>query len=193
MNEVETGAGEWTRAELLRLPECAPERVPLGAWFALPLSREEAEALAAAARRAANPRRDAAYATDLPRLAALIAAFWRGGRARDEYRSLRATARAPRMRALVDLVYGQLLISRRLRGAHVHLQAGFHAAVPWLGAAEYFRVLQRHECLGHLVLGDEPAPPACLAELLREARVVRMLAKGRAAAVPADCRMDTIG
>lgn len=193
MNDVETGAGEWTQADLLRLPTCAPERVPLGAWFALPLSGAEAEGLAAAARRAANPRRDTGDATDLPRLAALIAVFWRGGRARDEYRSLRATARAPRMRALVDLVYGQLLISRRLRGARVHLQAGFHAAVPWLGAAEYFRVLQRHESLGHLVLGEAPAPPARLAELLREARVVRMLAKGRAAAIPADCRMDTIG
>lgn len=185
---------EWTAAELAALPECTPDRLPLGDWYARPLVPGEADAVAEAARRALRAAWCERRETMSVRLSALIAAFWLGRAVRDDYLSLRASLHGSRMAALLELVYGQLLASRRMCGAHAHLCAGFEAAVPWFGAAEYFRVLRRHRLLEALVPGDGPCRAQNLRELLREAQVIHRLGGGaRVRHSTREARADTVG
>ncbi|MDE2089269.1 MAG: hypothetical protein KGJ12_04550, partial [Gammaproteobacteria bacterium] len=82
---------------------------------------------------------------------------------------------AARDQALVELVYGQLLMSRKLYGAMEHLTAGFARAANLFAPDEYFSVLKRHALLGHLSLSERPSAPQDLASLLTEAAVIRRL------------------
>jgi hypothetical protein len=76
---------------------------------------------------------------------------------------------------LLELVYGQLLISRKLQPATIHLEQGFMRAACYLDSGDYLRLLRRHELLGYLVLTDTPADPQPLDALLSEAAVIRRL------------------
>ncbi len=89
-------------------------------------------------------------------------------------RSLIATL-PPESQALVELVYGQLLISRKLAGALEHLDRGFTLAIPRLESGEYFTLLRRHELLRALPLHATASAAQSLSDLLTEARVIRRL------------------
>jgi hypothetical protein len=104
--------------------------------------------------------------------------YWSRGDAGSAYESLAAVAMERRDRALLELVYGQLLMGRKLRPAGEHLARGFRLAVPWLSSAGYFELVRRHERLDGLRLTDTPAPAQGLAALLAEAAVVRRLRNG---------------
>ena len=93
------------------------------------------------------------------------------------YQQLVATSRATRDTALLELVVGQLLISRKLQPATVHLKQGFIQAARYLNAPDYFRLVRRHELLGYLVLRENPAAPQPLDALLSEAAVIKRLRK----------------
>ena len=97
-----------------------------------------------------------------------------------------------RDRALLELVYGQLLMGRKLSPAGEHLARGFRLAVPWLSSAGYFELVRRHERLDCLRLTDTPAPPQGLAALLAEAAVVQRLQTGGRGRRPNEHR-DTVG
>jgi hypothetical protein len=109
-----------------------------------------------------------------PRLAELISGFWLGRAVALDHRSLIATL-PPESQALVELVYGQLLISRKLAGALEHLDRGFTLAVPQLEPGEYFTLLRRHELLRALPLHATASAAQSLSDLLTEARVIRRL------------------
>lgn len=109
----------------------------------------------------------------------LVCDYWSRGDAGSAYESLAAVAMERRDRALLELVYGQLLMGRKLRPAGDHLARGFRLAVPWLSSAGYFELVRRHERLDGLRLTDTPAPAQGLAALLAEAAVVRCLQNGR--------------
>jgi hypothetical protein len=94
--------------------------------------------------------------------------------------------------ALQELVYGQLLVSRKLRPAPAHLARGFRLAAPLLETPEYFRLVREHELLACLPLSDTPAAARDLPVLLNEAAVIRRLQRGDRRR-PAWPHLDTLG
>jgi len=161
-------------------------------WYAEPLNEAEAEALlaeAGAALHAGRHRGDDAFPW---RLRELVARWWLQRPVASYFQTLRADAGDDRQRALVELVYGQLLMSRRLRGALEHLQAGFVVAAHLLAPGDYFRLLKRHQRLARLPLGERPAPPRGLQDLLREADVIARL-EGPQSLRPSGDQGDTLG
>ena len=78
-------------------------------------------------------------------------------------------------RALRELLYGQLLVARRLRTGLDHLESGFQLTASLLASHDYFTVSERHALLRWLPLGNQPKPPQPLQALLTEAAVVRRL------------------
>ncbi len=86
--------------------------------------------------------------------------------------AVRAGGRNRRARALAELVYGQLLLSRKLTGAFDHLGAGFSLAGPMMMAEDYLNVRRRHALLRRLELASTPASPHSLDALLVEAAVI---------------------
>jgi hypothetical protein len=121
----------------------------------------------------------------------LVCGFWRHTNSIPCYAAL-AGARSRRERALLELVQGQLLASRKLYPAGLHLAHGFALAAPWLAAAEYFELLRRHQMLAGLRLTESPAPAQVLAELLSEAKVSRRLRDGERPC-RTDRHRDTVG
>jgi hypothetical protein len=111
------------------------------------------------------------------------------------YRDMKEAAVSRREQALVELVYGQALISQRLRAGLSHLDAGLRLAHDIIATADYFTLVKRHELLSELPLGDDPAPPQGLSALLVEAGVIRRLKAARTDArryiIPH--RADTLG
>lgn len=151
---------------------------PLAGWYAVPLSAPRAGELQILARQAIQRALADSASAELPRLALMIAGFWLGHAVEHDYRSLAATL-APERRALLELIYGQLLISRKCAGALEHLHRGFALAAPGLAPADYFALLRRHELLQALVLSPRGGAAQTLADLLNEARIVRQFGRGR--------------
>lgn len=170
----------------------APVEPPPAGWYATPLSVEAAECLGAQARQAQQRALAGHRRLFAPQLAELIAGFWLGRNIGLDYRSLQATLPADRA-AIAELVYGQLLMTRKLLGAGDRLRQGFRRAVAQLASDEYLALLRRHELLGALVLTSSPAAPQTLAELLREARVIRRLERHPAPRHALHRRDDTLG
>jgi hypothetical protein len=171
-----------------------PARLALDGWYADPLDAGAARArLEEAARtaQAAYRRGERCFACLLRQM---TARFWLGRPVTADYESLRAAAADARERALVELVYGQLLASRRLAGAAAHLEAGFEAGRDLLSAREFFTLMKRHRLLAEIPAHDTPARPETLAALLTEARVIRRL-RGTRRTRPAyrHDRRDTVG
>jgi hypothetical protein len=111
---------------------------------------------------------------------ALIARFWLGDDVEPEYQSLAAVARRrrTRSRALVEMVYGQLLMARRRPGAMAHLERAFAEARHLLAPEDYFIVLKRHSLLAQLP-PIEASQGEALDALLTTARVIARLAGQR--------------
>ncbi len=89
--------------------------------------------------------------------------------------SLSATLQTPGQLALLNLVYGQLLASRKQPSAMRWLEAGFRLAADLLDAEAYFDLLRRHALLRHLHSGPGTAETHSLESLLTEARVIQQL------------------
>lgn len=155
--------------------EVDEQQLRLGDWYAEPLADADAETLLQQAQRLqheAHRRRRRCSACPFHEW---IARFWLGRSTDAAYAQLMHPGNPPRRRALAELISGQLLMSRRLTGAMERLRNGFYLAGPHLQAAEYFRILKRHELLANLPLNTSPAPPRGLEALLREARVIEQL------------------
>jgi hypothetical protein len=150
-------------------------QIPLAAWLAEPLPAAQARAaLAVLGRRPAGGPDGPGKAFGV-HLGEMICRYWAGHDIEADYRNLSALYRGEREQATLELVSGQLLIARRLRGALHHLDRGFALAARLLGAEDYFVVLGRHELLRQLPLFTTPSPPAGLDALLCEARVIARL------------------
>ncbi|GAB6039532.1 hypothetical protein [Endothiovibrio diazotrophicus] len=161
----------------------------LGRWLADPLDTEAARQLLENARR----RTGRAHRRRLtPRLQELTARFHLGEATEADYRSLSAELKhRPHATALLELLYGQLLISRKLRAGLDHLRRGERLAARLFSPADYFTVTERHELLAELALGDTPQPPLPLDALLTEARVIRRL-RGPRRPIPESPHRDTM-
>lgn len=154
--------------------------VSLGDWFAEPLGLERARHLAGEVRRRLQRAYSGGESAFEGRLLELVAAYWGERSPVSVYRSLEATvARDGRERALLELTWGQLLLSRRLEPAFVHLDAGFSRAAHLLSADDYFKVMKRHALLRLLPLSRSASAPQTLSALLDEARIIQRIGGDR--------------
>ncbi len=166
--------------------------LPPAGWYATPLSGGAAAAFTQAAHHAAQRALAEGREAWRPRLGDLIGQYWSGRPVELDYRSLMATA-PQEARPLVELVYGQLLVSRKRSGALLHLDRGFTLLTPVLSPGDYFALLKRHELLRMLILTETAASPLDLPELLVEARVIRRLRQGGSGPVIDLSHDDTLG
>ncbi len=150
---------------------CTDGHGPLARWYGNPLAAAQARALLAAIEQRRTRSRSRRCRTCL--LQTVIARFWLGDDVAADIAHLNALFRTtPHGAALVELIYGQLLMSRRLHGATRHLEQGFHRASRLLTADDYFILLRRHQILARLPLSDVALPPANLATLVTTAAVI---------------------
>jgi len=106
------------------------------------------------------------------RLMRLVARFWLGLEVEGEYERLVTESDVPaHSRILARQIYGQLLMSRRLAGAHQQLEAAFVEASDLYAPGDYFLILRRNASLLHLPLSEQPHPPLGLRQLLTTAAV----------------------
>ena len=164
----------------------------LVAWYADPPPRRTARMLHALAGRRRQTRLRRGESCFQLEILRLVCRYWLETDAQLAYRQLAALDRCEAEYALLELVYGQLLISRKLQVARQHLECGFALGARILDSADYFVLLKRHEQLGWLSLGETPAPPAPLQTLLNEAMVIAQLA-GNHHSRPVRAHYDTVG
>jgi hypothetical protein len=164
----------------------------LSAWYGNPLATAMAEDLLARA----QEFRQARLCADEPRfqlqVLMLISHTWLGSEPDFDPADLATQAAGRHERALLDLVQGQLLASRKCRGAMACLERGFRQAAPCLAPNEYFALLRRHELIECLPFGDLPSPAQDLVCLLKEAAVIKTLRAGQRRTHPSLHR-DTVG
>lgn len=164
----------------------------LSGWYAEPMTRAQAERLletAKARQQAAYHQGESAFHAQLQEL---IARFWMERPIAAGFASLQAATPDAANLALSELVYGQLLASRKLCGALQHLENGFDLASDLLPPAGYFALLRRHEQLAWLPCGEQATPAFGLADLLTEAAVIRQL-EGRRNTPMLHSQLDTLG
>lgn len=167
------------------------QQLSLAAWYAQPLDAKAAQGLLREVHGIQQQAHRARTACSACPFHEMVARYWLGRSIEGAYEHLMHSGNAGRRRALAELISGQLLMSRRVRGAMERLRNGFYLAGPYLAAADYFQVLKRHELLAVLPLLPQPAPAQSLDALLREARVILQL-QGPARRPPGD-RGDLIG
>jgi len=169
-----------------------PAPCALAAWYAMPLDARDAGTLLEHAQAAIQQRLRSGDDRHSLQLLVLLCRFWTGADFRGDYLELAALPAGDDQRALLDLVYGQLLVSRKLNGATRYLAQGFARAAGLLAGGDYFQVLRRHELLAYLTLADRPAPARDLPELLAEAAVIRRL-RGTGGMPATGTHLDTLG
>ena len=158
----------------------------LGHWYADPIDAETAHRLLERCRVHRRGRRPFTRALEL------AARFQLNESIDFDYRLLVDELRPhPHAAALLELVYGQLLISRKLRAGITHLKRAEQLAARLFAPGDYFTVIERHELLAELALGDAPSPPLPLESLLTEARVIRRL-RGPRRPIPVSDHSDTM-
>ena len=167
-------------------------RSRLSAWYANPLSRDKAARLQVAAQREMQLRLCAGSRCFQLHVLQFICQFSDQGSVVLEYEKLQAVAQDSFERALLELVYGQLLVCRKRVGAHRHLAGGFALAAGHLASADYFKLLRQHELLTYLPLSETPSVPQELESLLEEAAVIRQLRAAECSPY-GQAHLDTVG
>ena len=167
-------------------------RAALAAWYGEPVAAADAEWLCAGTEKTLRSRLCAGLPAFQLHVLQLLGHFWMDVSIALEYKQLAASATGKRDRALLEIVYGQLLFSRRQRSALEHLDRGFRLAAGYLEAADYFLLVRRHELLRHIPLSAAQAAPQGLQSLLAEAGVIRQLL-GAVRPASRESHYDTIG
>jgi hypothetical protein len=165
---------------------------PLSGWYAVPMASEHADRLCQSAQQAIQEQLRAGASCFQQRLLVLVCCDVSPAVTRSRYNGLVQTATNTREHALLELVYGQWLASRKLLPAMRHLADGFRLAAPLLASEDYFRLLRRHERLACLAFSAQAASPQDLPALLTEAGVTECLQRGMRR-VPANSHQDTLG
>lgn len=131
------------------------------------------------------------------RLRTLIARFWADRPVEADYLGLKSAAATRVEEARVELIYGQLLVSRFLRAGLEHLERGFQLAVEDLPPRDYLELRRRHQALRLLPLGQERREAQSLRALLAQAAVIERLERNSPretrAVYPPPHREDTVG
>ena len=164
----------------------------LSAWYGNPVAADMAEDLLARALQSRQARLCAGETCFQLQVLMLICHTWLGSEPEFDPAGLETLATDRHQQALLDLVRGQLLASRKRRGAVARLERGFRLAAPRLEPNEYFALLRRHELLECLPFGESPSPAQELASLLKEAAVIKKLRSGQRG-TRAALHRDTVG
>jgi hypothetical protein len=165
---------------------------PLSGWYGDPMDASSARALLDCAERRLRSclcRGGCCFPLYVLRM---ICHHWLQSDSVLEYRQLSMLARDDGERALLELVYGQLLISGRRPDAREHLARGFSLAARRLHAADYFVLLRRHELLEYLPLPEIPTVAQDLGSLLKQAAVIKRLRGGERKRLE-NAHHDTLG
>lgn len=153
-----------------------PQALILGRWYADPLSAEQARQRLSLCEKKVKERKRHGGGTLFCALQIMMARFWLGEAIDDDYQLLRPVAeRSAHGEALLELVCGQLLVSRRLASGLPHLEYGFRRAANLFTAGDYLEVMNRHRLLRQLPLSDAPAQAEPLEALLTAARVIERM------------------
>ena len=164
----------------------------LSAWYANPLSPDTVAGLQAALQRELQARLCSGAPCFQCHVLQLVCHFQEQVDASFEYEELQTAASNMLEQALLELVYGQLLMSCKQTGASKHLADGFTLAAGELASVDYFQLVKQHELLAFLPLSDTPSLPQDLEPLLAEAGVIKQLRDS-------DCKqyrlphLDTVG
>jgi hypothetical protein len=167
-------------------------RPSLTGWYADPITAPDAQALLDRIQRRLRSRlcRNG-RCFPLPVLR-LICHHWLQFDSALDYQQLSALVCDDSERALVELVYGQLLISGKRLPARQHLARGFSLAARYLDTVDYLLLLRRHDLLEYLPLSGSPVVAQDLQSLLKEAAVISRL-RGNERCVHESSHRDTLG
>lgn len=187
VNQTVMAPGIGAARELLK-----PARPALSGWYGDPMTDSSARALLDDTERRLRSRLCHGGRCLPLHVLRMICRYWLRFDIALDYRQLCAIVGDAGDRALVELVYGQLLITGRRLGAREHLARGFSLAARLLGAAEYFALLRRHELLESLPLSETSAGAQRLDSLLRQAAVIRRLREAERQR-PGNVHHDTVG
>lgn len=143
----------------------------LSAWYANPLTAEDATGRLEAIR----SMRKQGGTMALQRIEEIIARYWLGREIKGDVDTYLASCELESHKALITLIYGQLLMSRKRITAMEYLHTGLRMASQHFQGAAYLEVMRRHEQLSYIVLSNRPSPALTLRELLREAAVIKKL------------------
>jgi len=168
------------------------QRPRLFAWYGNPLSRDCTARLEIAAQYELQARLCAGVPCFQIYVLQLVCHFRDQADSWLEYEKIQAAAKDVFECALLELVYGQLLISGKQAGAHRHLLDGFALAANQLASGDYFRLLRQHELLACLPLSETPSSPQDLRSLLAEAAVIKQLQHGEGRQYRS-AHLDTVG
>ena len=144
-------------------------------WYAEPMRHDQALSLQMRVQQALQLAYSRGQASVELQLLDIITRYWLGRPVDHLVSSLSATLKVPSQQALLNLVYGQLLASRKHPSAMHWLEAGFRLAADLLDPEAYFDLLQRHALLRHLPAGQGEVEAHSLNVLLTEARVIQRL------------------
>lgn len=148
----------------------------LGRWFADPLTERQAAQLLEQSDARERRRKRHGGNTLTCRLQAMLAHFWLGKDIDEEYRMLQpAFSQSRHARALLELLYGQCLISQKLKRGIPHLERGFRLAVNLFAAEDYLKVMNRHRLLRQLPLSTTASEAETLDALITTARVIERM------------------
>ncbi len=165
----------------------------LARWFGDPMTEQAARGLLQTAERRWRARVRRGSECRTCQMQRLVARFWLGEPVETEFElMLRLNARTAHGHTLACLLYGQLLMSRRLNGAMEYLDRGFMEGRHLFGTGDYFRLVKRHELLRRLPLSPSAMPAEPLERLLTAARVMERLG-GPHHPAPASDPNDTFG
>jgi len=176
-----------TPADLLK-----PARPSLTGWYADPIAASDAQTLLDRTRRRLRSclcRGDRCFSLHVLRM---ICHHWLQYDSALDYRQLSSQACDDSERSLVELVYGQLLISGRRLPARQHLARGFSLAARHLDTVDYLLLLRRHDLLEYLPLSENPVLAQDLRSLLKEAAVISRL-QGNERRIHKSTHRDTLG
>jgi len=148
----------------------------LGRWYADPLSSDEARQLLEQTEQREEKRKRHCGNTLTCKLQRMVALFWLGEEVNAYYQILRPlAARSPHGHALLELIYGQLLLSSHLKEGLMHLEQGFRLAAKLFTARDYLDVMNRHRLLRQLPLSDTPTHADPLSAMLTSAKVIERM------------------
>jgi hypothetical protein len=167
-------------------------RPSLTGWYADPMDTPAAQALLDRAHRQLRSRLCRGGRCFQLYVLKMICHHWLQSDSALDFRQLSALASDDSERALVELVYGQLLISSKRQPARQHLARGFSLAARHLDTVDYLLLLRRHDLLEYLPLSECPVVAQDLQSLLKESVVISRL-RGNERRVLKSSHRDTLG
>jgi hypothetical protein len=156
-----------------------PDQFTLDAWYANPMSEEQAQSCLQQLDPASGDYRQN---TDQQIIIKMISHFWLHRTDVDQldgWLKQMPDKIEDQNKALLTMIYGQLLMSCKKTGALKYLSRGFLQAAHYFQPQDYFVVMKRNELLSFLKLSDAGSPPATLQELENEAQVIKRLTKNK--------------